>query len=44
MTSFAMYSCNPCYSCSIKFSAWYMLNTNYPNSPNVNHIACHLFV
>ena len=44
MTSFAMYSCNPCYSCFIKFFAWYMLNTDFTISPNVNDIACHVFV
>ena len=44
MPPLAMYSCNPCYSCSIKFSAWYLLNTNYPNNTNVYDIACHVFV
>ena len=26
------------------YSAWYMLNTNYPNIPNVYDTACHVFV
>ena len=40
----AKYSCNSCNSCSIKYFACYMLNTNYPNMANVDKYRCKVFV